>query len=174
MAKMSPQEFATNTNLERRFIEQYGLMDGNGNRIYMSYDKYLNAKKNLPLYLATAEAHLVGYPQAELLNRDINLAQKNDLSSKIGKNFYTGAEISNKRHKIWLAQIINSMVVSTFVKFIGDFAGGYGAFGDDDNDDNLLEHIAENWGDFMWISASSGSKLSFFHFLIIRRTKCYG
>ena len=90
--KMSPQEFATNTNLERRLIEKYGLIDGNGNRIYMSYDKYLNDKKNLPLYLATAEAHLVGYPQAELLNRDINLAQKNDLSSKIGKKSYTGAE----------------------------------------------------------------------------------
>ena len=60
-------------------------MDSNGNRIYMSYDNYLKIKKNLPLFLATADAHLIDYPQAELLNRDINLAQKNDLSSKIGK-----------------------------------------------------------------------------------------
>ncbi|MBQ9788868.1 MAG: hypothetical protein IJW31_04655 [Lentisphaeria bacterium] len=129
-------------------MKKYGLIDGNGNRIYMSYAKYLQQKANIPLYLATAEPYQVGNPQAELLDRTINLAQKNDLSSKIGKNSYTGVEISNKRHKIWLAQIINSMVVSTFVKFIGDLAGGYGAFGDDDDNDNLLEHIAENLGKF--------------------------
>ena len=55
-------------------------MDSNGNRIYMSYDNYLKIKKNIPLYLATAEPYQVGNPQAELLDRNINLAQKNDLS----------------------------------------------------------------------------------------------
>ena len=68
-------------------LKKYGLIDGNGNRIYMSYAKYLQQKADIPLYLATVGGASSGNPQVELIDRDINLTQKNDLSSKIGKKF---------------------------------------------------------------------------------------
>ena len=80
-------------NLEKQAVSKYGLMDGNGNRVYMNYNKYLQQKAEIPLYLATAEAHQTGNLQAELSDRVINVTQKIKKSSADLINFYKGAEI---------------------------------------------------------------------------------
>ena len=61
---------------EKQAVEKYGLTDGDGNRVYMSYNKYLQQKADIPLYLATAEAHQIGNLQAELSDRNNTTAQK--------------------------------------------------------------------------------------------------
>ena len=102
-------------------------MDGDGNRIYMSYDKYLQQKADVPLYLATANTNQTGNLQAELSDRNNNVTQKIKKSSADLINFYEGAEVSPTRAKFVAASLLKMIAVSVFVKFIGDFAGGYGA-----------------------------------------------
>ena len=92
--------------------------------MYMSYNKYLQQKADIPLYLATAEAHQTGNLQAELSDRDNNVTQKIKKSSADLINFYEGAEISPTRAKFVAASLLKMIAVSAFVKFIGDFAEG--------------------------------------------------
>ena len=122
------------TKIEIQAVEKYGLMNGDGNRVYMSYNKYLQQKADIPLYLATAEAHQIGNLKAELSDRGNTIAQKIKKSSADLTDFYEGAEVSSTRAKFIAASLLKTIAISVFVKFIGDLAGGYGAFdGDEDS-----------------------------------------
>jgi hypothetical protein len=134
-------------------------MNGDGNRVYMSYNKYLQQKADFPLYLATAEAHQTGNLQAELSDRGINVAQKIKKSSADLINFYEGAEVSSSRAKFIAASLLKTIAISVFVKFIGDFAGGYGAFDDDEEDEeknNALKISSD------YLMGTLGEQLSIF------------
>ena len=146
-------------NLEKQAVSKYGLMDGNGNRVYMNYNKYLQQKAEIPLYLATAEAHQTGNLQAELSDRVINVTQKIKKSSADLINFYEGAEVSSSRAKFVAASLLKMIAISAFVKFIGDFAGGYGAFDDDeeDEDENNALKISSDY-----LMGTLGEQLSIF------------
>ena len=79
--------------LEKQAVEKYGLMNGDGKRVYMSYNKYLQQKADVPLYLATANTNQIGNLQAELSDRNNNVTQKIKKSSADLTDFYKGAEI---------------------------------------------------------------------------------
>ena len=68
-------------------------MNGDGKRVYMSYNKYLQQKADVPLYLATANTNQIGNLQAELSDRNNNVTQKIKKSSADLTDFYKGAEI---------------------------------------------------------------------------------
>ena len=85
--------------LEKQAVEKYGLMNGDGKRVYMSYNKYLQQKADFPLYLATAEPNQIGNLQAELSDRNNNVTQKIKKSSADLTDFYKGAEVSSTRAK---------------------------------------------------------------------------
>ena len=107
---------------EKQAVEKYGLMNGDGNRVYMSYNKYLQQKADFPLYLATAEPNQIGNLQAELPDRNNTIAQKIKNSSADLTDFYEGAEVSSTRAKFIAASLLKTIAISAFVKFIGDLA----------------------------------------------------
>gem|GEM_PF-5906614 len=107
-------------NQEKQAVNQFGLVDKDGLPVNITYDEYLDKKKDIPLYLATAEAHQVLSPQMEASDRDNNINDNPDLSSANEKKIpdYTGAETSGRTVTAMKA-LISAWIISALITAVG-------------------------------------------------------
>ena len=66
---------------ERENVEQYGVIDKDGNKRKLTWDEYLEAKRNEPLYLATANGSQPSATQTSPAVSINNIHDKNEKSS---------------------------------------------------------------------------------------------
>jgi hypothetical protein len=122
-------------NAEKQAFLKFGIVDKNGKRVYMPYSKYSELKKDNTYYLADT------------------ITPEQDITV-----LYEGAETSSSRAKFVAASVLKTIAISVFVKFIGDFAGGYGAFDDDeDEEENNALKISSDY-----LMGTLGEQLSIF------------
>ncbi|MCQ2378962.1 MAG: hypothetical protein MJ016_07145, partial [Victivallaceae bacterium] len=107
-------------NREKQAIDQYGLIDKDGLPVNITYQEYLAKKKDIPLYLATAEAHQVLSPQMEASDRANNINGNPDLSSANEKKNqeYSGSQTSGRTATAAKAMLV-SFVISALIAACG-------------------------------------------------------